>query len=168
MFHPGLSTRREVSDISGRGVGMDAVKSTIESLGGRVEIDTSERGRGTETTLVVPIAAAVQRVLLLGWPATPWPSRSRGSTASSRCAAGALERAGNECFALIDDEPVLVLELAARLGLAPPPPCAALPVILAGERGRGSSVAVDRLVGQQEIYVKPVPGCSRRRARSPG
>jgi two-component system chemotaxis sensor kinase CheA len=64
IFRPGLSTAEAVTDISGRGVGMDAVRVTIESLGGQVEIAT-QRGRGTTTTLIVPITAAVQRVLLL-------------------------------------------------------------------------------------------------------
>jgi two-component system chemotaxis sensor kinase CheA len=65
IFHPGFSTADSVSEISGRGVGMDAVRATIESLGGSVEFVT-ERGRGTTTMLTVPITAAVQRVLLLG------------------------------------------------------------------------------------------------------
>ena len=65
VFHPGLSTARAVSDVSGRGVGMDAVKATIESLGGGVEL-RSEVGAGTATTLIVPITAAVQRGLVVG------------------------------------------------------------------------------------------------------
>ena len=65
VFHPGLSTAQAVSEVSGRGVGMDAVKATVESLGGGVELRT-ELGQGTTTTLVVPITAAVQRVLLVG------------------------------------------------------------------------------------------------------
>ena len=156
VFHPGLSTRHEVSDISGRGVGMDAVKSTIESLGGHVEL-ASDRGRGAETTLVVPITAAVQRVLLLGLGedtvAVPISKVER----IVEIAASALERAGHECFALVDGEPLLVLDLAERLGLAPPPPSAALPVVLAEVRGQRVGVRIERLAGQQEIYVKPVP-----------
>src|SRR5690606_960157 len=65
VFRPGLSTASAVSDISGRGVGMDAVRATLESLGGEVRL-ASRRGAGTEVSLRVPIAAAVQRVLLVG------------------------------------------------------------------------------------------------------
>ena len=64
VFHPGLSTAASVSEISGRGVGMDAVRATLEALGGAVEFVT-QPGLGTTTTLTVPITAAVQRVLLL-------------------------------------------------------------------------------------------------------
>jgi two-component system chemotaxis sensor kinase CheA len=55
-FHPGLSTAAEVSDISGRGVGMDAVRSTLESLGGAVWLETRP-GVGTTALLRVPISA---------------------------------------------------------------------------------------------------------------
>ena len=119
IFHAGLSTASSVSEISGRGVGMDAVRATIESLGGTVEV-LSTRGRGTTLTLSVPITAAVQRVLLIG---------SAGETVAlpiSRveriveCPAEAIERSGREAFALIDDEPVPVLALAERIALPPP------------------------------------------------
>lgn len=157
VFRPGLSTRDEVSDISGRGVGMDAVRSTVESLGGHVEV-FSERGRGTETTLVVPITAAVQRVLLLGVGdetlAVPIAKVERIVEVPAR----ALERSGHECFALVDGEPLLVIDLAERLGLPPPPPAAALPLVLVEVRGQRVGVRIERLAGQQEIYVKPVPG----------
>ncbi|MCH2206445.1 MAG: ATP-binding protein [Lentisphaerales bacterium] len=54
IFHPGFSSKDEVTDVSGRGVGMDAVKSSIEELGGSVHIDT-EIGRGTKISLNLPI-----------------------------------------------------------------------------------------------------------------
>ena len=54
IFHPGFSSKDEVTDVSGRGVGMDAVKSSMEELGGSVHIDT-EIGRGTKISLSLPI-----------------------------------------------------------------------------------------------------------------
>ena len=156
VFRAGLSTRDQVSRSSGRGVGMDAVKATVEALGGHVEL-ASQAGRGTETTLVVPITAAVQRVLLLGLGedtvAVPIAKVERIVEVPAR----ALERSGHECFTLVDGEPLLVLDLAERLGLAPPPPSAVLPLVLAEVRGQRVGVRIERLAGQQEIYVKPVP-----------
>ena len=167
VFRPGLSTADAVSDISGRGVGMDAVRATIESLGGAVELRT-EAGVGTTTTLIVPITAAVQRVLLV-------------SVAGERVAlpivkverileldADAVERSGTECFTLVDDEPLLVIELADRFrvrspnGVGPsgdaaqPDPGLAL-LAITEVRGERVGLRVDRFEGQQEIYVKPVP-----------
>lgn len=57
IFHPGLSTARIVSDLSGRGVGMDAVRASLEALGGRIEL-ASRPGRGTRVTLCLPASGA--------------------------------------------------------------------------------------------------------------
>src|SRR5688572_8719145 len=61
---PGVSTARDVSEISGRGVGMDAVKRAVENVGGTLEIE-SERGRGTRFTLKLPLTVAVVNLLLV-------------------------------------------------------------------------------------------------------
>ena len=161
VFRAGLSTRDAVSEVSGRGVGMDAVKATIESLGGEVEL-RSEQGLGTTTTLVVPITAAVQRVLLLGvggeTVAVPIAKVER----ILEVEAEALEHAGHETFTLVDDEPLLVLDLAERIGLPRPPETAQIPLVLADVRGERVGIRIERLTGQEEIYVKPVPVLLRR------
>ena len=159
VFHPGLSTAEKVSEISGRGVGMDAVRATLESLGGGVEIAT-EAGLGTCTTLRVPITAAVQRVLLLEvgdeCVALPIARVERIVEVTGE----AVESSGSEAFALIDDEPVPVLTLRERLGLgaaSPSGPSAVVTLVLTEVRGEQVAVRVRRVVGQQQIYVKPVP-----------
>jgi len=156
VFRPGVSTAASVSEVSGRGVGMDAVKATIEGLGGRVELD-SQPGLGTTTTLLVPITAAVQRVLLVGvgaeTVAIPIAKVERVVEAERE----AIEASGNETFTLIDDQPVLVIDLAARLGFASEARPGTLPLVLAELREQRVALAVDRLDRQQEIYVKPLP-----------
>lgn len=156
VFRPGVSTAVEVSKVSGRGVGMDAVKATIEALGGRVELH-SRPGLGTTTCLIVPITAAVQRVLLmglgLGIVAIPIAKVERVVEVDSE----AIEQAGNEQFCLVDDEPVLVLDLARRIGFSRSRDRGAIPLVLAEVRGERVGLLVDHLAGQQEIYVKPVP-----------
>jgi len=156
VFQPGVSTAESISELSGRGVGMDAVRVTVESLGGQVEIAT-ERGQGTTTTMVVPITAAVQRVLLLG---------VSGETVSIPVAkveriievdASAIERSGHESFTLVDDEPVVVFSLAEHLCLTPPEPRAQEVLVLAEVRGELMAIKIDSVVGHQQIYVKPVP-----------
>jgi two-component system chemotaxis sensor kinase CheA len=156
VFRPGFSTATSVSKVSGRGVGMDAVKSTIEALGGRVEL-VSQPGIGTTTTLLVPISAAVQRVLLV---------RVGGETVGIPIAkvervieldGQAVESAGREQFALVDDEPVLVIDLRVRLRLVGGAARSTLPLVLAELREARVGLLVDGLEGQQEIYVKPLP-----------
>ena len=64
MFLPGLSTRDAVSEVSGRGVGMDVVKTNIARLGGVIDVQ-SERGIGTKMTLTLPVTLAIVRALLV-------------------------------------------------------------------------------------------------------
>ena len=158
VFKPGLSTAAAVSETSGRGVGMDAVKTTIESLGGRLEVAT-ERGRGTRTALVVPITAAVQRVLLVVADGETLAIPVAKVDRLMEVPAAAIERAGRESFVLLGDEPLLVLDLAECLGWSPAHGAArsAVPLVLVEMRGQQVALRVERLAGQQEIYVKPVP-----------
>jgi two-component system chemotaxis sensor kinase CheA len=64
IWHPGLSTAEQVTDISGRGVGMDIVKSRIEGLNGTVDV-RSEPGQGTTFTVRLPLTLAIMSVLLV-------------------------------------------------------------------------------------------------------
>lgn len=64
IFMPGLSTKAEVTDLSGRGVGMDVVKSTVHSLGGTVQV-VSEEGNGTEISLSIPMTMGINSALLV-------------------------------------------------------------------------------------------------------
>ena len=135
---------------------MDAVRATIESLGGAVELRT-ERGRGTATSLVVPITAAVQRVLLVRVGdervALPIVKVERILELDS----AVIERGGMECFVLVDDEPLPVIELADRFAAEPSGDPALALLVIAELRGERVGLRVDRFEGQQEIYVKPVP-----------
>ena len=156
VFRPGVSTAANVSEVSGRGVGMDAVKATIEGLGGRVELD-SQPGLGTTTTLVVPITAAVQRVLLVGLGAETVAIPIAKVERVVEAARDAIEASGPDAFTLIDEQPVLVIDLATRLALASRARPRTVPLVLAELREQRVALAVDRLDGQQEIYVKPLP-----------
>ncbi len=77
ITRPGFTMRKEATDVSGRGVGMDIVKSTIESLGGRLIVNT-EKGLFTEFILQVPLTMAIQEVVVVNNQANEFafPSRS--------------------------------------------------------------------------------------------
>ena len=156
VFEPGLSTAASVSEISGRGVGMDAVRSTLESLGGSVELAT-ERGRGTTTTLIVPITAAVQRVLLLGVGAETVAIPISKVERIEECPTERIERTGAEAFALIDGDLVPVFDLGARIAQPSSPPGKFTHLVLTEVRGERVALSAERVTGQQQIYVKPLP-----------
>ena len=157
VFHPGLSTAQSISEVSGRGVGMDAVKATVESLGGGVEL-RSEVGIGTTTTLIVPITAAVQRVLLVGIGGERVAIPIGKVERILEVPAESIEEAAGEVFALVDDEPLPVFDLAKALRIDFEGPAGpAVPLVLSEVRGERVAFRVSRFAGQQEFYVKPVP-----------
>jgi len=150
---PGVSTAKDVSEISGRGVGMDAVKRAVENVGGTVEIE-SERGRGTRFTLKLPLTVAVVMLLLVavgdeiyGLPigkVLAVVEADESELTSSRDAM-MLPFAG----ALL---PVYVL--ADLLGVPAPPRIGRRPyVVMEGETGK-VAFAVDRLLAQEEAVLK--------------
>lgn len=157
VFSPGLSTAENVSAVSGRGVGMDAVKATIESLGGSIELRT-EPGVGTSTTLHVPITAAVQRVLLVSVSGERVALPITKVERITEVPAEAIEGSDGDRFALVDDEPLLLVDLAERISVGrierlPK----SVPLVLAEVRGERVAIRVDSFVAQAEIYVKPLP-----------
>lgn len=64
IFLPGFSTNKVITEISGRGVGMDVVKSVLDSLGGQLKME-SVLGKGTTLTMSLPLTLAIQQVLLI-------------------------------------------------------------------------------------------------------
>jgi two-component system, chemotaxis family, sensor kinase CheA len=146
---PGVSTAKDVSDISGRGVGMDAVKRAVERVGGTLELD-SEPGRGTRVTFRLPLTVAVLQLLLvqvagevLGLPITK--------------VLGVLEasQTGSALPPLRHDQAsVPVHGLATLLGFEESPVTGVRPfVVMEAERGP-VALAVDVLVGQEEVVLK--------------
>jgi two-component system chemotaxis sensor kinase CheA len=156
IFRPGLSTASQVSDVSGRGVGMDAVKATVEALGGAVSLVTTE-GQGTTTRLEVPITAAVQRVLLVEVSGERVALPIAKVERILEISASSIEDSGGEMFTMINDEPLLVLDLADCLQLERTPHLDTVPLAVTEVRGEIVALRISRLVSQQEVYVKPVP-----------
>ncbi|MFY1831778.1 chemotaxis protein CheW [Myxococcus fulvus] len=152
---PGVSTAKDVTDISGRGVGMDAVKRVVESVGGTLEID-SETGRGTRFTLRLPLTVAVVHLLLVevgeevfGLPiAKVVGATEADSDALSRSRETALLPHGNSLL------PVHALD--SLVGVPAPGLRGVRPfVVMEGDSGR-VALGVDRLLGQEEVVLKPL------------
>jgi chemotaxis protein histidine kinase CheA len=118
IFAPALSTRQTVSESSGRGVGLDVVRATVESLGGQIEV-TSETGKGTCFTLTLPVSLGVLRCLLCRVGAEhyaiPLPSVTETCLLRGGAAVEVIKFAGADLI-IRDGVPVPLLDLAAVLG----------------------------------------------------
>jgi len=153
---PGVSTAETVTELSGRGVGMDAVRRTLEAVGGTIEIE-SALGVGSRFTFRLPLTVAVQPVLLvrvgeevLGLPI----AKVRGA---AQVQLSRLERSQGEPVLSYDGELVPVHDLTRLLGFPEAGGQGERAVVVAegGDAGR-IGLAVDALLGQQEAVLKPL------------
>lgn len=150
---PGVSTAKDVSEISGRGVGMDAVKRVVENVGGTLEID-SEKGKGTRFTLRLPLTVAVVHLLLVevgeevfGLPiAKVLGAQEVDVDSLSRSRDTALLPHGNTLLPVHALDALLGLPALERRGVRPF-------VVMEGDSGK-VALAVDRLLGQEEVVLK--------------
>ncbi|MBW5800209.1 chemotaxis protein CheA [Halomonas elongata] len=168
IFAPGFSTAQEVSDVSGRGVGMDVVKRNIQNMGGHVEI-ASVTGQGTTTRIVLPLTLAILDGM----------SIKVGSEVFILPLSAVLESlqpdkrdlyamAGDDVVLKVRDEylPVVPVNEALDVTGARTELDETIAVIVQGE-GRRYALLVDELIGQQQVVVKnletnyrKVPGVS--------
>ena len=152
---PGLSTREEVSDISGRGVGLDAVKATVEGLGGNLEIE-SEIGRGTTFRLRVPLTVAIQRLLLLG-VADELFGLPMGKVLQVVEVPRAKEsESRGQVLVPFREGLVPAWSLGGALGIGETPREVTPYVVTEGEGGVTFALAVDRIAGHLEAVIKPL------------
>ncbi|MBK5274073.1 MAG: chemotaxis protein CheA [Desulfuromonadales bacterium] len=153
---PGFSTVDEISDISGRGVGMDVVRTAIHFLGGSLAIE-SETGRGSRFTLRLPITVSIIHALLVecGMLTLAFPINTVARTIElSR--SDVFEEAGHKAFAL-DGRHIPLKSLNRLLHQAMPMGAGAIvPVVVSEASGSMVGLVTDRFLGQEEIFVKPL------------
>jgi len=158
VFLPGLSTRGTVDDVSGRGVGMDIVKTNIGRLGGIIDVQ-SEPGIGTKMTITLPITLAIVSALMVDVAGHTFAiPLSTVSEALSLDAGGTRLLDGREVITLRGTTlPLCRLERVLKLTRPPGQPAAHrnyVVVVSLGNRRLG--LVLDHLVGQQDIVIKPL------------
>jgi two-component system, chemotaxis family, sensor kinase CheA len=154
---PGVSTASQVTEVSGRGVGMDAVKRSAEALGGSLSIE-SQPGKGTRFTLRLPLTVAMQPVLLVrvGTEILAIPVSKVHGAAEARLEL--LERAGGAPQLAFGGAHVPVHDLGVLLGTGPAPGGGRRSVVITDSDTGRVGLAVDQLLGQQEAVLKPLHG----------
>lgn len=154
IFLPGFSTANTVSDISGRGVGMDAVKTKIESLGGMVEI-YSQVGVGTRFQIRLPLTLAIIQALLVRVASEIYAIPLGTIDSTIKITAGDITTVQNQEVVLLRGKVIPLVRLSKVLQIPTAGQSADeafVVIVFIGDRQVG--IIVDDLIGQQEIVIK--------------
>ncbi|MFF5227942.1 chemotaxis protein CheA [Dactylosporangium sp. NPDC000521] len=158
IFQPGFSTAEQVSDLSGRGVGMDAVRASVERLGGTVTM-RSERGAGTVTRLRLPLSMAVTQVMVISVAGQRFGVPVDLVVETVRVPRDDVGRVLHQDVVVLRDQVVPVVDLAAELGLPWTPDPGADRAILVVSVGGGSvGLLVERFHREVDVILKPMEG----------
>lgn len=158
IFAPGFSSKEKISDISGRGVGMDVVKTAINTLNGSIDID-SEMGQGTKITIKVPLTLAILPTLMVGVAGHPFALPLASVNEIFHLDLSRTNVVDGQLTIIVRDKsiPLFYLQnwLAPKAG------------IVELRKGHGHVVivqlgsqrvgfVVDTLIGQEEVVIKPL------------
>ena len=156
IFAPGFSTKKEISDVSGRGVGMDVVKTKITQLNGTVEIK-SELGKGTRFIIKVPLTLAIMPTLMfmLGQQTFAFPLVSVNEIFHMDLTKSHIVD-GQDCVAIRDQAiPLFYMkDWLVKNAYGERPDNAHVVIVTVGTRRVG--FVVDQLIGQEEVVIKPL------------
>lgn len=156
IFAPGFSTKKEISDVSGRGVGMDVVKTKITQLNGTVEIK-SELGKGTRFIIKVPLTLAIMPTLMfmLGQQTFAFPLVSVNEIFHMDLTKSHIVD-GQDCVAIRDQAiPLFYMkDWLVKGAYGHRPDAAHVVIVTVGTRRVG--FVVDQLIGQEEVVIKPL------------
>lgn len=161
LFRPGFSTRAEVSDLSGRGVGLDVVKTKVDALGGSIEV-VSSPGSGTEVRLTLPLSVAIVPVLTVGVGGSvlALPVTSVAGTVEAT-PSDVREKDGGHVL-LTEHGQVPVVSLGRLLRLEGKRRFERLPLVLVQGPEGATALAVDRFVREEDLFIKPLKGPLKR------
>ncbi len=158
IFMPGFSTAKEITDISGRGVGMDVVKSTMEEMGGEVRI-SSAKGIGTTVILILPLTMAIISAIMIEVGNSLFAVPLSNVKEVIKVEASEFITLHKNRVIRIRDEVVSVVYLGELLNFVEEISIDStknqdIPIIVVNYSGMSVGVAVDRLIGKEEIVIK--------------
>ncbi len=151
IFLPGFSTADKVSDVSGRGVGMDVVASTIHSLRGSIEID-SELGKGTTILLKLPLTVAIIRTLMLGCNGQVYAVPLHSVVEIVRYQEDKVKEVGSFRSFMLRDEVLPLFSLNELLEVSDENEKSFVVIVKVGEKL--IAVSIEKLFGEEEIVIK--------------
>ncbi len=154
VFAPGFSTAAQITDISGRGVGMDVVKRNIEQLRGRVEIQ-SQKGKGSVFTIRLPLTLAIIDGMLVRLGEERFIIATTAIEQALRPTPGQITTVQQRGEVLqVRGRLIPLVQFGQMFGMSPRlDPCSAMVVIAHSDRGQ-IGLMVEELIGQQQVVIK--------------
>jgi two-component system chemotaxis sensor kinase CheA len=153
IFMPGFSTKEEVSSVSGRGVGMDVVKSNIQKLNGRIEIN-SEPGTGTRISISLPLTLAILPVLVVRVGDQPFAVPLSMVREIIPIRANEVQAVSGRATMVVRDEVLPVRTLSGLIGW--PQPAQPRYGVLLQAALSSLVLAVDGFIGRDDVVIKPL------------
>jgi two-component system sensor histidine kinase and response regulator WspE len=156
LFLPAFTLKDTVSEISGRGVGLDAVREMVTQVRGTVRVTTT-RGAGTQFRLQLPVTLSVLRGLLVEVAGEPYAFPLSAVTRALQLPADRVTRLDGRRHFELDGRRVGLVPAHLVFGLAEPAtPAASHAVVVVGEGAQAFGVVVDRFLGERELVVQPL------------
>ncbi|MDQ2828145.1 MAG: chemotaxis protein CheA [Chloroflexota bacterium] len=155
VFAAGLSTARRITDISGRGVGMDIVKATLERMGGHVAIETVV-GQGTTFLITLPLTLAIMQALLVSVDDSVYALPLTTVTEILTLPTAAIQTLQGTDVTVVRGTILPIVRLRDYYGRAPAAPAATCHVVATRVDGQPLGLMVDHFIGEQEIVMKPL------------
>ena len=157
LFLPGFSTAAKVTEVSGRGVGLDVVQDTLRKVGGSVQISTT-LGKGTTFHLMLPLTLSVVRAVLVEVAGEPYAFPHNRIDRLIRVPWSDVRSLQHRQFVTVDGRNVGLVLASQLLDLTdqPTPPGADLPVLLLSDVGGTYGLIVDAFRGEQDLVVRPL------------
>ncbi len=153
LFKPGFSTADVISDVSGRGVGLDVVKTKIESINGVVEVET-KKDIGTKFIIRLPLTLAIIQALLINLGeeiyAIPLSSIREITPVYSKD----IRKVQNQEVVLFRNKTLPIIRLNKVLGIEEVKDCEEIIMVIVKKGDKEAGLIVDKLIGQKEIVIK--------------
>lgn len=159
LFNPGFSTKSQVTEVSGRGVGLDVVKRAVEELGGSVMVTTS-KGAGTTFSLWLPFTLAIIDAMLVGIANQTYAVAMGTIVESHKFEKDEIKTIRGREVVQLRGEVLPLIRMGEFFGISKPPETPeGINTLLVQSRDRRVALQVDELIGHQQIVVK---GLDRR------
>ena len=155
IFHPGLSTSDQVTEVSGRGVGMDVVKTAIEKLKGTVRVETTPQ-EGTTFRLKLPLTLAIIKALLFRVDDNLYAIPLAAVLEITRVGGDEIHQVNGHQVMYLRNETLTLVWLDRMVQRQKSSTAGRYFVVVVGFAGRRFGLVVDRLVGEEELVIKPL------------